>query len=64
MISYNDQDKAWTQRLHKEIWTKHELKNFGAQINAGAMQNKYGLKAPENQEEMDLTTKQKFDLIK
>ena len=37
MISYNDEDKAWTQRVQKEIWTKDELKDFGHSVNADQM---------------------------
>ena len=29
MISYNDADLAWSQRVRKEIWTHGELKDFG-----------------------------------
>jgi len=47
MISYNDEDKAWTQRLHKEMWTKDELKSFGSYCNADTIRQKFGLGRPE-----------------
>ncbi len=64
MISYNDVDKAWTQRIHKEIWTKDELKNFGADVNADTMRSKFGIGMPEKQEMMDVSQKTRADKIK
>lgn len=54
MISYNDQDKAFVQRINKEIWTKDELKNFGQYCNSDTIRSRFGLKPPENQAEMDV----------
>ena len=48
MISYNDQDRAWSQRIHKEIWTKGELKDFGLYCNGDKLRERYGLKPPES----------------
>ena len=39
----------WKQRLHKEIWSKDELRNFHAETDAGTLQKKYGIKSPEGQ---------------
>ena len=64
MISYNDQDKAFAQRIHKELWTKDELKNFGSYCNADTIRNKFGLKQPEQQVEMDVTAKARRDKLK
>ena len=64
MISYNDKDKAWTQRVHKEISTKGELKNFSSDCNGDTIRQKFGINVPKDQEEMDVTTKSKFDRIR
>ena len=64
MISYNDEDKAFAQRIHKELWTKDELKNFGQYCNSDNIRQKFGLKAPENQQEMDINKKAKADKLK
>ena len=55
MISYNDIDKAWSQRIHKEIWTKGELKDFGLYCNGDNVRSKFGVKKPEMQEEIEVT---------
>ena len=47
MISYNDEDKAWTQRVQKEIWTKDELKGFGHSLNADQLRKQFALAKPE-----------------
>lgn len=54
MINYNDIDKAWTQRLTKEIWTKDELKNFGSYCNGDSVRTRFGIGQPERQQEMDV----------
>ena len=64
MISYNDQDKAWTQRVHKELWTKDELKTFTADVATNRIRQKFALNEPEMQQEHEMTTKEKFDRIK
>ena len=61
MISYNDEDAAWTQRIKKEIWTKDELKDFGSYCNGDTMRTKFGIGMPENQNEMDMTLRTKLD---
>ena len=63
-VSYNDDHHAWTQRLKKELWTKDELKNFGSDVNGDTIRNKFGLKAPEKQTEMDLTARNKLDKLR
>ena len=64
MISYNDQDKAWTQRIHKEIWTKDELKNFGLDVNTETVRSKFGIGPSEKQEMMDMTARNRLDKLK
>ena len=47
--------------MHKEIWTKDELKNFTKECNPEKIREKFGLKAPENQDMMEVTAKTKFE---
>ena len=47
MISYNDADLAWTQRVKKEIWTHGELKDFGSYCNGDNIRDKFQMKFPE-----------------
>ena len=46
------------------MWTKDELKNFGLDINGDSVRTKFGLKVPEKQVEMDLTTRNKLDKLR
>ena len=39
----------WKQRLHKEVWTKEELKNFGIETDAAGLRERYGISEPERQ---------------
>ena len=55
MISYNDADAAWTQRVHKEIWTKDELRDFGARVSTDKIRNQFGIAQPESQDEIEFT---------
>ena len=52
--------------MHKEIWTKNELKDFGVYCNGDAVQEKYGLSGiiPENQKEMNITKANRLNHIK
>ncbi len=43
MISYNDQDAAFAQRIKKEMWTKEELKDFGSYCNGDTLRTKYNI---------------------
>ena len=49
MINYNDCDGMWKQRLQKEIWSKDELKNFGAETEGAILRDRYGIGEPERQ---------------
>ena len=64
MISYNDEDKAWTQRVQKEIWTKDELKDFGHSLNADQMRKQFAIGKPEQQQEIEVTLRGKMDYYK
>lgn len=64
MISYNDEDKAWTQRVQKEIWTKDELKGFGHSVNADQLRKQFSLAKPELQQELEVTLRGKMDYYK
>mmetsp|Transcript_15897 Transcript_15897/g.20057 ORF Transcript_15897/g.20057 Transcript_15897/m.20057 type:complete len:127 (+) Transcript_15897:76-456(+) len=64
MISYNDEDKAWAQRVQKEIWTKDELKDFGIGCNADNLRKQFNLAKPELQDEMEVTLRSKLDYLK
>ena len=54
MISYNDADLAWTQRVKKENWTHGELKDFGIKCNGDNLRDKFYMRIPEQQQEMDI----------
>ena len=64
MISYNDADAAWSQRVHKEIWTKDELKGFGHSVNADQLRKQFSLAKPELQQELEVTLRGKMDYYK
>lgn len=64
MINYNDEDRAFAQRIHKELWTKDELRNFGSYCNGDNIRAKFGLGTPENQKEMDVNLRNKLNYRK
>ena len=51
--------------MHKEIWTKNELKDFGVYCNGEVVQDKYGLSGniPSSQQEMNVAKTNRLNHI-
>lgn len=54
MFSYNGEHVAYANRIHKELWTKDELKDFGSYCNSDTIRARFGLQPPKNYEQVDM----------
>lgn len=51
--------------MHKEIWTKHELKDFGIYCNGDVLNEKFALNSqPKSQQEMNVTMTNRLNHLK